>query len=180
MTGSTPKTRTFTIVALAFLVADRITKHLAEGALVPHLPRRVVGDFFRFTLTWNQSSAMGLFSFGPWSRWIFAIIAVAMLGVLVALLREAPATARWRAAALGAVAGGALGNLVDRILTGRGVTDFIDVGTGGWRFWTFNVADAGVTCGAILLAVLLWWEEREQKLESSAPSAPQAKGSESQ
>lgn len=157
------KTRTFIGVAALFLVADRVTKHLAEAGLTPHLPRRVLGDVVRFTLTWNQSSAMGLFSFGAWSRWIFAAIAVLMLGVLVALLKEAPAGARWRAAALGAVAGGAIGNLVDRILSARGVTDFIDVGAAGWRFWTFNVADAGVTCGAILLAVLLWAEEREQK-----------------
>ncbi|MGH7532476.1 MAG: signal peptidase II [Gemmatimonadales bacterium] len=169
MTAWTPKARTFTFVAIGFLVADRITKQWAESALVPHLPRRVLGDFFRFTLTWNQSSAMGLFSFGPWSRWIFAFIAVAMLGVLVALLREAPAGVRWRAAALGAVAGGAIGNLVDRIISARGVTDFIDVGTTGWRFWTFNVADAGVTCGAILLAILLWWEEREQKRQPGIP-----------
>ncbi|MGB7212145.1 MAG: signal peptidase II [Gemmatimonadales bacterium] len=163
MTALSPKTRAFTLVALGFVAADRITKHLAESTLVPHLPRPVLGDFFRFTLTWNQSSAMGLFSFGSSSRWIFAAIAIAMLGVLVALLKEAPAGARWRAAALGAVAGGAIGNLVDRIISPRGVTDFIDVGTSAWRFWTFNVADAGVTCGAILLAVLLWWEEREQK-----------------
>ena len=165
------KTRIFTAVALAFLGADRITKHLAESALTPHLPRRIVGDYVRFTLTWNRSSAMGLFSFGAWSRWIFAAIAIAMLGVLLALLKEAPAGARWRAAALGAVAGGAIGNLVDRILSARGVTDFIDVGAAGWRFWTFNVADAGVTCGAILLAVLLWAEEREQKRQAvSHPS----------
>lgn len=161
------KTRIFTAVALAFLGADRITKHLAESSLTPHLPRRIVGDYVRFTLTWNRSSAMGLFSFGAWSRWVFAAIAVAMLGVLVTLLKEAPATARWRAAALGAVAGGAVGNLVDRILSGRGVTDFIDVGTAGWRFWTFNVADAGVTCGALLLALLLWAEEREQRRAST-------------
>lgn len=163
MTVPNAKTRIFAAVAALFLVADRITKHLAEASLTPHLPRRVAGDLVRLTLTWNQSSAMGLFSFGPWSRWIFAAIAVAMLGVLVALLREAPAAARWRAAALGAVAGGAMGNLVDRILSGRGVTDFIDVGTSAWRFWTFNVADAGVTCGALLLAILLTVEERERK-----------------
>jgi signal peptidase II len=160
---SAAKTRIFTATAFAFLVADRITKHFAESTLTPHLPRRLVGDYIRFTLTWNRSSAMGLFSFGAWSRWVFAAIAIAMLGVLLALLKEAPAGARWRAAALGAVAGGAVGNLVDRIVSARGVTDFIDVGTTGWRFWTFNVADAGVTCGAILLGVLLWAEEREQK-----------------
>ena len=176
MTLPSVKTRIFAAVAAGFLVADRITKHLAEAGLTPHLPRRVAGDVVRLTLTWNQSSAMGLFSFGAWSRWIFAAIAVAMLGVLVALLREAPATARWRAAALGAVAGGAMGNLVDRILSGRGVTDFIDVGTSGWRFWTFNVADAGVTCGALLLAILLTVEEREQKRAATPQHDPAERG----
>ena len=60
------------------------------------------------------------------------------------------------------MAGGAIGNLVDRALAARGVTDFIDVGLGRVRFWTFNVADIGVTCGAILLALLLWWEEHHR------------------
>jgi signal peptidase II len=61
--------------------------------------------------------------------------------------------------AIALVTGGALGNLVDRVRWARGVVDFIDVGLAGWRFWTFNVADIGVTCGAILLAIILWRED---------------------
>ena len=57
---------------------------------------------------------------------------------------------------LALIAGGALGNLLDRLRSVRGVVDFIDVGIGDSRFWTFNVADSGVTCGAILLMLVLW------------------------
>lgn len=168
-----PKLRAFWSTATAFVVADWLTKRFAEQRLFPHTPVDVLGDAVRLTLTWNQSSAMGLFSFGAWSRWIFAVVAVAMLGVLGALLREAPAAARWRGLALGAVAGGAVGNLLDRLASGRGVIDFIDVGASGWRFWTFNVADIGVTCGAILLALLLWHEERTtRRVGAGDPDAP--------
>ena len=55
----------------------------------------------------------------------------------------------------GLIAGGAIGNLIDRLTSVRGVVDFIDAGIGNARFWTFNVADSAVTCGAVLLAITL-------------------------
>jgi signal peptidase II len=61
--------------------------------------------------------------------------------------------------ALVLIVAGAIGNLVDRLRWDGGVVDFIDVGVGGWRFWTFNVADSAVTIGAILLALVLWFEK---------------------
>jgi signal peptidase II len=57
------------------------------------------------------------------------------------------------AAGLALIAAGALGNLLDRLRSPRGVVDFIDVGVGDLRFWTFNVADVGITCGAVLLVL---------------------------
>jgi signal peptidase II len=51
---------------------------------------------------------------------------------------------------------GAAGNLLDRLRSARGVIDFIDVGIGSLRFWTFNIADACLTTGAVLLALALW------------------------
>jgi signal peptidase II len=68
----------------------------------------------------------------------------AILALLVLYRRTAP-EARLRAAALALVAGGAMGNLLDRLRSPLGVVDFIDVGIGDARFWTFNVADVGVT-----------------------------------
>ena len=56
------------------------------------------------------------------------------------------------------IAAGATGNLIDRVRSARGVVDFIDVGIGASRFWTFNVADSGVTCGAVILAIITWRE----------------------
>ena len=76
--------------------------------------------------------------------------------------RTSPHDAR-RAAALALVCGGAVGNLLDRLRTARGVVDFIDIGIGRYRFWTFNVADVGVTLGALALALLLWSEERRDE-----------------
>jgi signal peptidase II len=67
---------------------------------------------------------------------------------------------RWLAIGLGLVAGGAIGNLLDRIRSERGVVDFIDIGVGSHRFWIFNVADMGVVIGAGLLAFLLWRRDR--------------------
>jgi signal peptidase II len=66
------------------------------------------------------------------------------------------------------VSAGALGNMLDRIKSSRGVVDFIDLGVGSARFYTFNVADVAITFGAVLLAWILWQDDRKQ---SRAPAA---------
>jgi signal peptidase II len=96
---------------------------------------------------------MGL-SLGGYSRAGFALTAAVILVVLGVLYRRTAESDRFSALALSLVTAGALGNLTDRLMSSRGVVDFIDVGIGNSRFYTFNVADAGVTCGAILLALL--------------------------
>jgi len=68
---------------------------------------------------------------------------------------------RLKTLALGLAWGGAAGNLIDRVRGDQGVVDFIDIGVGSVRFWTFNVADSAVTIGAVLLAIVLWREDRE-------------------
>lgn len=133
---------------------DFITKRLAETSLVPeHVPHRVIGELVRFTLAYNKDAAMGL-SLGGYSRAGFAITAIAILAVLGTLYHRTTESDKFSALALALVAAGALGNLTDRLRSSRGVVDFIDVGIGSARFYTFNIADAGVTCGAVLLALL--------------------------
>jgi len=66
------------------------------------------------------------------------------------------------------ILGGAFGNLIDRLRSGQGVVDFIDVGIGEHRWPTFNIADIGVSCGAVLLAWILWREDRAAALAASA------------
>jgi signal peptidase II len=151
---ATPKAKAFWPVLIGVLAVDFISKRFAEANLLPlYTPHEVVGELVRFTLAYNKYAAMGL-SLGDYSRVGFAVIAAIVLFVLGMFYRKTPADAVGSAAALALVAGGALGNLTDRIMSSQGVVDFIDVGIGSSRFYTFNVADASITCGAILLALL--------------------------
>ena len=81
---------------------------------------------------------------------------------------SSPRGDRFRELALGLVTGGAVGNLIDRIRSHQGVVDFLDVGIGALRWPTFNVADIGVSCGAIALALSLWREDVRKPAPNSA------------
>ena len=151
----TPKAKAFLSLLAVLVLADCSTKRLAVYHLSPpYIPHEVMGDWFRLTLAYNRGAAMGLF-FGPYSRLGLSLTALFALALLGTLYRRSSAGDAWRAAALALVAGGAVGNLLDRLRSARGVVDFIDVGIGDMRFWTFNMADIGITCGALLLAILL-------------------------
>ena len=147
---------------LAVVVAlDIVTKRWAERTLELHLPVQVVGDVVRWNLVYNEGAAFGT-HVGEWSLVIFTLLAALVLVFLGRIYKETAADDRQRLLALGLVCGGAVGNLVDRIRHGLGVVDFIDIGVGSIRFWTFNVADSAVTIGAILLAWSLWREPEPQ------------------
>ncbi len=122
----------------------------------------------RFTLAYNPGAAFSM-SLGPNSRFIFGAFAMVALVVLWRLYRMtgtgSRAGDRIRVAALGLAFGGAAGNLIDRFRSPQGVVDFIDIGAGDVRFWTFNVADSAVTVGAIILAWSLSREEQEIKAQ---------------
>jgi signal peptidase II len=125
-------------------------------------PHPLLGDLLRLTLAYNPDAAFSL-SLGSASRLGFGAIAVVALLVLFRLYYRTASDAVLRAVALALVAGGALGNLLDRFRSPRGVVDFIDVGFGEGRFWIFNLADLGVTVGMLLLAVVLWREDAVRK-----------------
>lgn len=151
----TRKARHFWPVAVVILLTDCATKRVAEETLAPaHVPHAVVGDLVRFTLTYNPGGAMSL-SLGSYSRTGLSLLAGVALLVLALLYRRLPSGLGWPASALALVAGGAIGNALDRLRSARGVVDFIDVGLGDTRFWTFNVADVAITVGAVLLAAAL-------------------------
>jgi signal peptidase II len=148
-----------TFIVVFFL--DFATKRWAEDHLLPlYTPHRLIGETVRLTLAFNKDAAMGL-SLGEYSRIGFTVIAAVVLVILGIFYRRIPAQAWATALGLALVAAGALGNLADRVLFSHGVVDFIDVGIGTARFYTFNVADAAITCGAILLTVLSMRENRK-------------------
>lgn len=151
------------MISLAGGVAtlDVITKEIARTQLVPeHLPRELLGDLFRLTLVYNPGAAFGL-HVGDYSRSIFTVLTIGALWILIRLYKSTADGDRVRVAALGLVIGGALGNLINRLWSERGVVDFLDVGLGASRWPTFNFADVGVSVGAFLLAWVLWGEDQE-------------------
>lgn len=151
------KARLFWPLALGLLLADCGTKRIAEDSLQLHRPQEVVGEVLRFTLAYNPGAAFGI-DVGPASRIVFIVLTIVALGALLAMYRSTPPSHRIQLTSLALISGGALGNLLDRLRGPAGVVDFIDVGVGTARFWTFNLADAGITVGAILLALSLWAE----------------------
>ncbi len=160
-------TRRFWLISVAILLVDFVTKALA----VEHLALRgvahpVIGDVVRFTLAYNPGAAFGM-SLGPASRWIFAVLSVVIVVVLWRATSDLTRISRLAAFGVPVVIGGAIGNLLDRIRLREGVVDFIDIGFGDVRFWTFNVADSAVTVGAICLVIALWKHDKEQ--EASGP-----------
>ena len=150
--------RVFVFAALATMVLDLVTKLIAEATLLRTPGVSVFGDWFQLRLVYNQGAAFGL-HVGPYSRWIFFTVALVAVFVLARMSRNTSAADRFRQLALGLVAGGAVGNLIDRVRSARGVVDFLDVGVGSVRWPTFNVADIAVSCGAIALAISLWRED---------------------
>ncbi|MEO8192328.1 MAG: signal peptidase II [Gemmatimonadales bacterium] len=157
-----PKAAAFWPTLVAIYCIDFVTKRIAESHLFPeHVPHPVLGDFVRLTLAYNSGAAMGL-SLGGYSRIGFTLTAAVILAVLGTIYHKSPARAKGPAFALALIAAGALGNLTDRLMTSKGVVDFIDIGIGSSRFYTFNVADSAITCGAILLAVLSMKKNREE------------------
>ena len=132
------------------VVLDQITKAMALAWLTPHAPVPII-PMLNFTLTFNRGAAFGFLHGEPgWQNALFVLIALAASGVILLMLRGLSRAEVWLAVALTLILGGAIGNLIDRLLHGH-VVDFIDVYFGSWHFWTFNIADSAITIGAIVL-----------------------------
>lgn len=154
-------------LTLAVLAIDQATKHLARSYLSETTS---LGPFLDLRLGFNTGVSFGLFAgAGDLGRWILVAGTLAVaLWMLVWMWRE-PRLAV--AAPLALIAGGALGNIVDRVRMG-GVTDFIDAHVGNAHWPTFNLADTAITVG---VAWLLLTTLRPQA-PTSSPSNPPAKG----
>lgn len=146
------------------LIVDLFSKYVIQQTMLLHDTVHVIGDFFRLTYIHNPGAAFGL-HLGPYSRFIFLTLALVALVVLVLMYRHTPATDKLRLMAIGSIAGGALGNVVDRIRSADGVVDFLDFGVGQLRWPVFNFADTAVTIGAALLLFSLWAEDQRRDRE---------------
>ncbi len=154
----------FLSLGAVILVADWITKRMVAASIEPHGVVRIVGDWVRLTFIQTPGAAFGLF---PGSRPVLVTVSVVAVIIVV--------TVAWRRSTrlhtilpLGLILGGAIGNLVDRVLAGQ-VVDFIQIGIPPDLYWpVFNVADSAVTVGVLWLAAGLVFWGREEGAEASA------------
>ena len=156
-------------LAASIVALDQLTKAIAEFWLELYTPVPLLPGL-NLTLVYNEGAAFSLLSdAGGWQRWLFVLITVVIVAVLLRWLWRLPPGQRWTAGALAAILGGAIGNLIDRIATGR-VVDFIDLYAGTWHWPAFNVADSAITVGAVILVGLTVFVNTEEPPPSSASS----------
>lgn len=140
------------IAAAVIVLFDQATKALVGASVPMYESVTIVPGFLDFTHVRNTGAAFGLLNTTDLPMKgvvmiLLAIVAIAAIGAYGATLRADENVAR---AGLALVLGGALGNLIDRARLGY-VLDFVDVYSGNWHFWAFNVADAAITVGAVLV-----------------------------
>lgn len=138
-------------LSLAVILLDQLSKWLVASRM--HVFETVyVLPVFNIALLHNTGAAFSMLAGEPgWQRWFFVVLALVIFGLIVAWLTRMPASAgHWVAAGLALVAGGAVGNVWDRLQLGY-VVDFLQFHWQGWYFPAFNVADSAITVGAIML-----------------------------
>ncbi len=148
----------FFATVLGVLVVDLVSKELVARALPPGQPVPVVGDYFSLLFIENPGVAFGI-SLGAHGQWVMIGLSFVALAALGVMYRGTSAADRQRLLAMALIWGGALGNMIDRFRSTRGVVDFLVFQYRDWQSPVFNVADVAVTSGAILLALCLWRDE---------------------
>ena len=149
MTIATPQLK-WLWLSLGVVIFDQVTKQIAEAQLSLHHAINVM-PYFDWYLTYNTGAAFSLLAdAGGWQRWFFTIIAIVVSGVIVQWIRKLPGDEVLTAISLSLILGGAIGNLIDRILLGH-VIDYIQVWLGSIAFPAFNIADAAISVGAVTL-----------------------------
>jgi len=147
---------TLGLIALGVIAVDRGSKMVVDDMDLA-APYQLVGSYLQIIRGENRG---GLFGILQGSAPLLALLSV---GVILALViyheRERLPWVSPLTVGIGLLIGGAIGNLIDRVAFGY-VLDFIDVGVGSLRFWTFNIADAGISLGIVILLVDTLWRSR--------------------
>ena len=148
-------------LGLAVIVADQVTKYLVREAVPLFDSRTIVPGFVNLVHVRNEGIAFGVLNAADFEyKWLVTtgLAAVALVGITY-YARHLRPDERLARTGLTLILGGALGNLIDRLHAGY-VVDFLDVYWGNWHFWAFNVADAAINLGAVLVFVELLFVRR--------------------
>ncbi|AOJ01193.1 MULTISPECIES: signal peptidase II [Burkholderia] len=136
-------------ISLIVILFDQLTKIAVLKTFVYGVMHQLT-PFFNLTLIYNRGAAFGfLATAGGWQRWAFTALGVGATLVICYLLKR-HGHQRLFSLSLALILGGALGNVIDRLLYGH-VIDFLDFHVGAWHWPAFNLADSAITVGAVLL-----------------------------
>jgi signal peptidase II len=133
-------------IAIIVVLVDQLTKAWLVANVAPGEVLRVVGDAIRLVYHQNTGALFGLFRD---QAILFGLISIGVIGLIVGYHARS-ARSLYLSVALGFLLGGAIGNLIDRLRLGY-VVDFVDIGIGDLRFYTFNVADSAISTAIVLL-----------------------------
>jgi len=158
-----PHWATFLGLAAVVVVLDQLTKAWLTSFLGPGQSVDVVGDLIRLV---HSRNAGGLFGFLQGQALPFALVSMVVVGLIVVYHARSRRNA-YLSLALGLLLGGALGNLTDRLRLGY-VVDFVDAGIGDLRWYTFNVADAAISCAILLLLAASLWPSLARRVAVNA------------
>jgi len=149
-------------ISAAIIGLDQVTKWLMVSWLALYETVAIM-PYFNLTMAHNHGAAFSfLAQAGGWQRWFFTVLALVISTVLVVWLAKLKPEAKLEAISLSLVIGGAIGNVIDRIYYGY-VIDFLDVYIGNSHWPAFNVADAAICIGAVLLIIDSFKSEPESQ-----------------
>nr|WP_233831828.1 signal peptidase II [Paraburkholderia sp. ZP32-5] len=138
-------------IALIVILFDQLTKIAVRKVFEYGVPHEIT-SFFNLILVYNRGAAFSFLAMaGGWQRWAFTALGVVAALVICYLLKRHSGQKMF-CTALALILGGALGNVIDRLMYGH-VVDFLDFHVGGWHWPAFNLADSAITIGAILLVL---------------------------
>jgi signal peptidase II len=142
----------WTWLSVVVILIDQVTKHMVDSTM--RLYQTIeLAPYFQLTYMRNQGAAFSFLSTaGGWQRWFFIALATLSSIVIGYWLKKLNRSQSFEAFAWAMVLGGALGNLIDRIIYGY-VIDFLDVYYGDWHWPAFNVADSAITLGVTMLLI---------------------------
>ena len=140
------------LVVAALVVADQITKALVRQSIALHESVAIIPDYLELTRVHNTGAAFGMFNSMdfPGKTIVLTLVATMALGGVAWYAASVPPSDRLARLGVAAILGGAIGNLIDRATAGY-VLDFVDASWRGWHFWAFNVADAAISIGVVLM-----------------------------
>ena len=146
----------FFIFVAVLVVLDQMTKYLLARAIPLNSGIPVIPGFFNLIHVHNTGGAFSVFaaSGSPWRRWVFVGLTVIVVAAITFVYGKVSRKDNWTRIAYICIAGGAIGNLIDRVRMGE-VIDFLDVFVGNWHWPAFNVADSAISTGAVMLLISL-------------------------